>query len=461
MKNLTDLPGKLLAFSDDNSLLPRGCTVLCALSGGADSMALLTGLLALAEDRDLTIQAAHYDHQLRGEESRRDADFVQSWCAAQGVPLTVGSGDVAARAAETGQGIEETARAMRYAFLEETADRVGAQAIATAHNADDNAETVLLHLTRGTGLDGLAGIPPRRGKIVRPLLSVTRQEIEVWLSAQDIPWVTDSTNHDPTYSRNRIRRDVIPVLRDLNPQFSQTLAANLRHIREDRAFLENLAKASLDSREEPGGLSLSAADLTGLPRPVAVRWVKQTLARLNRHQISAVHLDGILDLAANPSPSAQITLPQGLLVRRAYDRVIFSQEAHPAPPLTPRAISGLGTHSWGDGWTITLTETLCPESPAQGPYECWLQPAPFPLLLRSRRTGDHLRLTGRAHKTVKKWHIEEKIPRHLRDGLPLLTDGEDQVLAAAGLGPEESRSARPGEPALHVRFSPSIPQEGT
>ena len=459
MKNLTDLPGKLLAFSDENALLPHGCTVLCALSGGADSMALLSGLLAVAGDRDLTVLAAHYDHGLRGEESRRDTAFVAKQCAALGIPLTIGSGDVAARTMETGRSIEETARAMRYAFLEETAAHAGADRIATAHNADDNAETVLLHLVRGTGLDGLTGIPPRRGKIVRPLLTVTRQEIENYLTARDTPWVTDSTNDDPAYSRNRIRRDVMPVLRALNPSFSQTLAANLGHIREDRAFLEGLAKASLDIREEADGLSLPANDLTGLPRPVAVRWVKQTLARLDRHQISAVHLDSILDLAASPNPSAQTILPQGLLVRRVYDRVVFSRETQPAPTLTPRAIPSPGTYTWGD-WTLTLEEVPCPDHPCQAPYECWLRPAPFPLLLRCRREGDSLRLPGRARKTVKKWHIEAKIPRHLRDGLPLLIDGADQVLTAAGLGPQTDRTAQPGEPALHVRFSQIIPHEG-
>ena len=415
-------------------------------------MALVSGLLALADERRLTVLAAHYDHQLRGEESRRDANFVRSWCAARGIPLTMGTGDVAARAAQTGKGIEETARAMRYAFLEETAQTLGAHAIATAHNADDNAETVLLHLIRGTGLDGLAGIPPRRGTIIRPLLSVTRQEIEDWLTARDIPWVTDSSNADPTYTRNRIRRDVMPVLRDLNPQFSQTLAANLRHIREDRSFLEGLAKISLAVEESSDGLSLSARDLTDLPRPVAVRWVKQILTRLDRHQISAVHLDSILDLAATESPSAQITLPQGLLVRRVYDRVVFSVEAHAAPSLTPKALSGPGTHTWGD-WVITLEEALCPDHPLQSPYDCWLRLAPFPLILRSRRTGDSLRLPGRSRKTLKKWHIEAKIPRHLRDSLPLLTNGDDQLLTAAGLGPDEAHTAQPGQPALHVRFS--------
>ena len=452
MKNHTDLPGKLLAFSHPHDLLPQGSTVLCALSGGADSMALLTGLLAVAGDRDLTVLAAHYNHNLRGEESRRDETFVRDWCARLGVPLTVGSGQVAPR---PGQSLEETARAIRYAFLEETAAAQGAHRIATAHSADDNAETILLHLVRGTGLDGLTGIPPRRGIIVRPLLSVTRTEIEAYLTQQGIPWVKDSSNQDLAYSRNRIRHQVMPILRELNPRFSETLAANLRYLREDRALLEGLARLSQEPREETAGLSLAAQELTDLPRPVAVRAVKQLLARLGRHQISAVHLDSILDLAAKDSPSACLSLPQGLLVRRAYDRLVFSLDDTPAAPPPPISLPGAGTHSWGRDWTITLEEGLCPAAPAQGPYECWLRPQPFPLLLRPRRTGDRLQLPGRAHKTLKKWYIEEKIPRHLRDGLPVLTDGHDQVLATAGLGPHGPAAAQPGEPALHVRFSQS------
>ena len=158
MKNPIDLAAEAAAFADQYQMLPQGSTVLCAVSGGKDSMALLSVLQTLAPERTLMIPAAHFNHQLRGEASQRDEDFVSKWCADHNIPLTIGSGDVAQAAQEQGKGIEETARAMRYGFLTETAQEVGAEKIATAHNADDNAETVLLHLIRGTGLDGLTGM---------------------------------------------------------------------------------------------------------------------------------------------------------------------------------------------------------------------------------------------------------------------------------------------------------------
>lgn len=451
MRSPTDFPARVLAFADRHAMLPAGSTLLCALSGGGDSMALLTCLLTLAKDRDLTVLAAHYNHQLRGEESRQDETFVTDWCEKQNVPLTLGRGDVAAQAAQQGRGIEETARAMRYAFLKETAQAVGADCIATAHNADDNAETLLLHLVRGTGLDGLAGIPPRRGPIIRPLLTQTRQEIEAYLRAEDVPFRVDSSNADPAFARNRIRHQVMPVLRELNPNFSPRLAENLRHIREDREFLENLAHTAMKPQPEGEGLSLPAGELAALPRPVAVRVVKQTLAALGRHQLSAVHLDQILTLADSQRPSARIPLPQGLLVRRDYDRLLFTHEAHPAPAFSPVIIPGEGGCQLGR-WHLEVRRTLCPAGAVQGPFQWFLRPEAlrFPLTARTRETGDRLHLPGRTGKTLKKWYIEEKIPRQDRDTLPVLTDSHG-LIAAAGLGPQEARIASPGEPA--IRFT--------
>ena len=175
--------------------------ILVALSGGADSTALLLSLQACGCE----LAAAHLNHCLRGSESDRDEDFVRALCARLGVPLTVERADVRAHAAAQGCGIEEAARSLRYAFLERAADAVGADWIATAHTADDNLETVLFHLTRGTGTRGMAGIPPRRGRIIRPLLGATRTEIEAYLAGKGEPYVTDSSNLTDAHTRNRIR----------------------------------------------------------------------------------------------------------------------------------------------------------------------------------------------------------------------------------------------------------------
>ena len=235
-------------------------------------MALLTALALGAADRGWTVLAAHYDHGLRGEESRRDRDFVTAWCAEQRIPLTVGAGDVAGQAKETRRGIEETARSMRYVFLHETARAVGAGVIATAHNAEDNVETVLLHLTRGAGLDGLTGIPPRRGKLVRPLLASSRDEIDAFLARQGVPWVEDSTNAQTVYARNRIRREVLPVLKELNPNLTETLTANLARLRADRDWLNAQAKPVLELAEKsPGRVAVPASALSELPPTVAAK----------------------------------------------------------------------------------------------------------------------------------------------------------------------------------------------
>ena len=215
------------ALTTEYDMLPRGGKVLCALSGGSDSMCLLHLLSAMAEEGGFTLCAAHYNHHLRGAESDGDAAFVARWCEEHHIPYALGEGDVAAEAAKRNQGLEETARQLRYAFLTETAEALGCSRIATAHNADDNLETLLLHLTRGAGLHGLAGIPPRRGELVRPLLTTPRADIEAYLEAHHIPHVEDSTNTDTKYARNKLRSQVIPVLRELNPKLTQRSAETM------------------------------------------------------------------------------------------------------------------------------------------------------------------------------------------------------------------------------------------
>ena len=205
----------------DISLLPPGGGVLCAVSGGADSVYLLCRLCELRESLGLRVWAAHYNHCLRGAESDRDEAFVRALCAGLGVEAYSGRGDVAAFARENGLGTEDAARRLRYGFLEQTADALGADAIATAHTADDNAETMLLNLARGAGLRGLCGIPPRRGRVIRPILGVTRAEIDAYLELKGVGHVEDSTNAGDDYARNRIRHHAVPALRSVNPEFSR------------------------------------------------------------------------------------------------------------------------------------------------------------------------------------------------------------------------------------------------
>ena len=202
------------------ALLPKAGHVLCALSGGRDSVYLLHRLLAWGEEYDLTVSAAHFNHKLRGVESDRDEAFVRGLCEAWNVPLYVGAGDVRDYANKYGMGIEEAARTMRYAFLEQTLGEIGGNVLATAHHADDLAETVLRNLVRGAGAKGMSGIPPKRGNIVRPILLVTRKEIDEYVKLHDLPYVEDSTNALDDCTRNLLRHRVMPVLEQLNPMFA-------------------------------------------------------------------------------------------------------------------------------------------------------------------------------------------------------------------------------------------------
>ena len=222
---------------DRYNMLPDGASVLCAVSGGADSIYLLHQLKSLESQRRLNIFAAHFDHGLRGEESCRDREFTQRQCAVLNIPCTVGSGDVAAYAADNHIGLEEAARILRYRFLDETADQMHCDRIATAHTANDNAETVLMNLCRGAGSRGLAGIPPVRNRLIRPLLHTGRDEIVSWLTENGIPWVEDSSNSDETFTRNRFRHSILPLMMEENPAFLDAVGRMTDLLREDDACL--------------------------------------------------------------------------------------------------------------------------------------------------------------------------------------------------------------------------------
>ncbi|NLH01436.1 MAG: tRNA lysidine(34) synthetase TilS, partial [Clostridiales bacterium] len=241
-------------FCKKYDMLPEGSKVLCAVSGGKDSMYLLENLREMSALYGFEIFCAHFNHRIRGEESDRDQKFVEKWGSEHGIPCFIGAADVLTFAEEEKIGVEEAARILRYEFLERTADEIGADRIATAHTADDNAETILFNLARGSGLKGMCGIPPVRGRIVRPILTVTSEEILQYLEENGIPHVEDSTNSQDGYTRNRIRHRVVPELRSINQGFDENVIRCTESIREDEEFLRSLAQEFVDKNF--GGKSL-------------------------------------------------------------------------------------------------------------------------------------------------------------------------------------------------------------
>lgn len=399
-------------------MLPPGSIVLCAVSGGIDSVFLLHLLNQLRAEYRFSLVCAHYDHQLRGEDSRRDADFVRALCETWEIPFVLGGGDVLSESKRRKQGIEETARQMRYAFLYETAERLGAERIAVGHNADDNIETLLLHLVRGCGLQGLAGMSPRQGALIRPLLTLDRATIQAESERLGLSHMEDATNADERFSRNRLRRQVLPVLKELNPRLAETMTANTARFAADNDYLDLLAAPLLtDARQTPEGVTVALPPIAQAPEPLALRALRQLLALTPQGSTdcSAAHLESLLALCRGDDPSAEVHLPHGLTARREYDLLILSNET-PPPRWEPFSPKQGENPIPGTGWVVTLTVP-----PWRG------------LLLRPRQTGDALTLPSGHTRSLKRLCIDRKIPRRLRDTLPVAVD-ELGVVCAAPFG---------------------------
>lgn len=252
-------------------MLRDGDSVVCALSGGADSVSLLHAMWRLREELGIGISACHVNHGLRGEESDGDMRFCQRLCDSIGVHLHLLQTDVR-EYQQKHESIEETARRVRYDFFAEVSE---GKKLATAHNLNDSAETVLLNMMRGTGLKGLCGIPPVRGNIIRPLIYCSRREVEEYCTQNALDFVTDKTNLCDDYTRNKVRHRVLPAMLEINGSFLEVSARTQKSLREDSDFLEAMAEDALMSARVEGGYS--SADIAALPKPVRSRVIRRIL----------------------------------------------------------------------------------------------------------------------------------------------------------------------------------------
>lgn len=437
---------KIIDLCEKYDMLPKGATILAAVSGGKDSMCLLELLLALSEQRDLKIACAHFDHQLRGESSLRDREFVENYCKKRNVPYYIGSGDVAAYAAENGVGIEEAARTLRYAFLEQTADEIGADRIATAHTVDDNAETLLFNFARGSGLTGLCGIPPRRGRIVRPLLYTSAAEVLHYLEENCIPHVEDETNSENFCARNKIRHKVIPVLRDICGGFDENAGRCIFLLREDDEYLSGIAQRFTDDNYD--GISLPASEFAALPRPISARVLKIILGS----GLSAGHTEAVRAIAEGCNLHAATDVP-GIRVFREYDRLVFGETL--SEKIFPRTVKMSSVTEIPEAGLKIYCEFIPQCSEIYNSVNNFYFKSDNvcgKIIVRSRFEGGSIRLTGRnCTKSLKKLFSEAKLNGKDRNLVPVLCD-DDGVLGVYGFGIAERCMPICGDDVIHIRI---------
>ena len=470
-------------------LLVPGDRVGVAVSGGGDSLALVRLLEVLGADLGITLLVVHFNHGLRGDESEEDARFVAELARTREIELVIEGEDVAAIADQNGWNLEDAGRRLRYAFFQRLIDEGRATRIAVAHTADDQAETVLAHIMRGTGPAGLAGIHPAIGPIVRPLLGVRRDDLRSYLREIGQTWREDRTNKDLMRTRAKIREQLLPLLqRDFSPQIVERLSDLARLSREEAAFwsvlVEDRFNSLVHSHDEtfsiaiqdllaPLGASISAptqrvTGFTDLPmfiRPVTERLIRRLYETLrgDRSGLSAAHVEQVIRLAMASSSGRNVQLPAGIRVEKRFRNLVFSRvnDSEPAER-TLETVSGLSAYQYevdlparGEAsvsvpelgtrfhlkvvdWPFTASETK------QGEGFLDLDLLLPPLILRNWRPGDAYRPRGRRTvRKLKQMFLAGRVQSDQRRGWPVL-ESAGHVVWTRGMPPADEFSARKG-----------------
>lgn len=472
-------------------LLSPGETVVVGVSGGPDSLCLLHVLTQLKEDYRLTLHVAHLNHLIRGEEAEADAIFVAALAACWNLPATIESRDVAALARERKLSLEEAARQARYAFLAKVAGEIGAESVAVGHNADDQTESVIMHWLRGAGLAGLRGMLPATRmetlrletgdlkslplglRLIRPLLEVTRAEIEAYLRKHGLHPRFDLSNLDTTYFRNRLRRELIPYLESYNPNIREVVRRSARIIADDYELLRRETERAWSqavTSESERAITFNLASWRALPTSLQRATLREAVHRLRRslRNINWIHIEDALLVLQRGSTGAQATLPQGLMLTVGYSEFTIADEDYsPSLPDWPllhverlkAAIPGLTPlpeTNWALRAEIAEKENI-PSLVPKSDWEAFLdyERAGQGLILRRRRPGDRFQPLGMGGhwKLLRAFLIERKIPEVLREGIPLLTTAEGQIAWVAGLRIDERfKVMEETKSVLHLEF---------
>jgi len=486
--NKNKLESKVIDFIQRYSLIPDEEVVVVGVSGGADSVCLLHVLAKWRKERGIKLHMAHLNHQLRGVESEADAEYVSNLAGSLGIPITIDRQDVAAYRAERNCSIEEAARELRYAFFARVAGEVGAHRIAIGHTRDDQVETILMHILRGTGITGLCGLAPcspmaydsqgmslpasslslrasplsLRAKrsnllVIRPLLDITKEETASYCQEQQLDPRIDSSNLSPSFFRNRLRLHLLPLLRQYNPSVDQALLRLADIAKEDNAFIEQQASGLWDevARQENNTIYLDKKQVAGLPIALQRHLLRVAVTKLagDVRDIEASHIEAARSLLNKPA-SKRISLPHGLICHGGYDELVIASTAKqsqlppcPFPPLPGEFPLKVPGKTVFPGWkviaSIVRERAASPSSRgALGTSEgnCQsnlvahfdLHKTGTALFVRQRRPGDRFQPLGmNMPKKLQEFMVDAKIPRSWRGHIPIVCSPQ-QIIWVVG-----------------------------
>ncbi|KQL47021.1 tRNA(Ile)-lysidine synthetase [Brevibacillus choshinensis] len=449
-------------------LLLPGETVVVGVSGGNDSTALLHILVALNKNYHYgwMLHAVHLNHCFRGEESRQDALYAQELCRQLGVTFHLFEFDVPAYMEQTGMGGQEASREVRYGYYEQVAKEQGATKLVLAHHADDQVETILFRFVRGTRMHGLSGMPKRRwldeGRIelVRPLLHKTRQELEGYCRENGLMPREDSSNRSRKYKRNLLRIDVMPLLAQVNERYREHILEAAEAISQDHLFLARLAEEHLQKvliTQKQDEIVIDNDKFQNCDVALQRRMITLILGYVSKQtEWSSQHVEAVLHLSGGSRPSAELHLPDHLVVSRVYGRIHFCPNGREERIHMYCYELSVPGSTWIDEskvWVHTsyLERSMDWERLMGNEAVFDADRLPGPLFLRNRKPGDRLAVFGSGEKKLKDLLIDAKVPRAWRDRLPLLTAGEEVILVPgvrrSAVAPVDEQTRR----LLHVR----------
>jgi tRNA(Ile)-lysidine synthase len=418
-------------------MISHGDRVVVAVSGGPDSVCLLDILHELKDDLGVELVVAHFDHGFRPDEDDTETLFVETLAASYDLPFDTKR--ACQSLGKTNASLEERARRARYEFLEESAQEFSAQKIAMGHNLNDQAETVLMRLMRGSGPSGLAGIPPLRdNKIIRPLIEVSRGVIESYLEGRGLKYVTDTTNLEPRYLRNRIRLELLPLLQEYQPRIVNLLGQTAGIMRNDEAWLEEMAKAWVKGQDEPGDgreIRFHLSSFKKLPEALKNRVIRYALRDIggSLRRVSLRHIEAVRRLAVAGKPQAMANLPNHITVRKDYDRLVFDVVKDSEAQGFCCFLDGPGTFYLDAlGCTISLEEMVSSALTDMNasPWTAFLsaEKLTYPVMIRNFLPGDRFVPLGMSgHKKLKDFFIDLKLSSKVRAQIPILTHSNSIV----------------------------------